>query len=119
MSTVTKTTPKPSYKDRKFTPRPAKTAEERLPQLYRALTDQVDGAHFQNAIKTCKKSELSRNIGEGRIMQEDYNRKGDVTTSNLGVERQDGVYTVVWGAPAFTSNGALTRARSTGAMLNT
>ncbi|WVW83191.1 hypothetical protein I302_105209 [Kwoniella bestiolae CBS 10118] len=38
-----------------FTPRPPRSAEERLPKLYRALTDQVDDGYFANAIKTCKK----------------------------------------------------------------
>ncbi|KAK4685474.1 signal recognition particle subunit SRP72, partial [Tremellales sp. Uapishka_1] len=38
-----------------FVPRPARSAEERLPRLYKALTDQVDEGHFANAIKTCKK----------------------------------------------------------------
>ncbi|WVR05118.1 hypothetical protein IAU60_002130 [Kwoniella sp. DSM 27419] len=42
-------------KRRAFVPRPPRSAEERLPKLYRALTDQVDDGHLQNAIKTCKK----------------------------------------------------------------
>ncbi|CAD6577284.1 MAG: hypothetical protein TREMPRED_001899 [Tremellales sp. Tagirdzhanova-0007] len=37
---------------RSFTPRPPRSADERLPTLYRALTDQVDDGYFQNAIKT-------------------------------------------------------------------
>ncbi|BEJ16066.1 hypothetical protein CspHIS471_0506710 [Cutaneotrichosporon sp. HIS471] len=39
---------------RKFTPRPARPASERLPRLYRALTDQVNDGFFDNAKKTCK-----------------------------------------------------------------
>ncbi|KAK8869879.1 hypothetical protein IAR55_000447 [Kwoniella newhampshirensis] len=42
-------------KRKAFVPRRPRTAEEKLPQLYRALTDQVDDGYFQNAIKTCKK----------------------------------------------------------------
>ncbi|RSH91272.1 hypothetical protein EHS25_009571 [Saitozyma podzolica] len=42
-------------KGRVFTPRPPRSAEERLPKLYHGLTDQLDGGYFQNAIKTCKK----------------------------------------------------------------
>ncbi|WVF72273.1 hypothetical protein IAT40_007085 [Kwoniella sp. CBS 6097] len=38
-----------------FVPRAPRTPEERLPKLYRALTDQVDDGYFDNAIKTCKK----------------------------------------------------------------
>ncbi|EIW69627.1 hypothetical protein TREMEDRAFT_68788 [Tremella mesenterica DSM 1558] len=40
---------------RSFTPRSPKSAEERLPQLYRGLVDQVNDGYFQNAIKTCRK----------------------------------------------------------------
>ncbi|WWC61202.1 uncharacterized protein I303_103782 [Kwoniella dejecticola CBS 10117] len=40
---------------RTFTPRPPRSVEERLPKLYRALTDQVDDGYYANAIKTCKK----------------------------------------------------------------
>ncbi|KAI9638379.1 uncharacterized protein MKK02DRAFT_36142 [Dioszegia hungarica] len=42
-------------KKREFKPRPPRSAEERLPKLYHGLTDQVDGGHFQNAIKSCRK----------------------------------------------------------------
>lgn len=42
---------------RKFTPRPPIPAAERLPCLYRALTDQVNDGYFDNAKKTCKRSE--------------------------------------------------------------
>ncbi|OCF55321.1 signal recognition particle subunit SRP72 [Kwoniella mangroviensis CBS 10435] len=45
----------PSKGRKTFTPRPARSAEERLPKLYRSLTDQVDDGYFTNAIKTCKK----------------------------------------------------------------
>ncbi|ORY33731.1 hypothetical protein BCR39DRAFT_518912 [Naematelia encephala] len=38
-----------------FTPRPPRSPEERLPRLYRSLTDQVDDGHLTNAIKTCRK----------------------------------------------------------------
>ncbi|WVQ98657.1 hypothetical protein IAU59_005788 [Kwoniella sp. CBS 9459] len=38
-----------------FVPRGPRTVEERLPKLYRALTDQVDDGYFDNAVKTCKK----------------------------------------------------------------
>lgn len=40
-----------------FQPKAARPVEERLPKLYRALTDQVEGSHFAGAMKTCKKSE--------------------------------------------------------------
>lgn len=40
-----------------FTPRPPLSAAERLPKLYRALTDQVNDGYFDNAKQTCKKSE--------------------------------------------------------------
>ncbi|WWC69534.1 uncharacterized protein I206_103476 [Kwoniella pini CBS 10737] len=40
---------------RTFTPRPPRSIEERLPKLYRALTDQVDDGYYANAIRTCKK----------------------------------------------------------------
>lgn len=39
-----------------FKPKDPLPAEERLPKLYRALTDQVEGSHFDGAVKTCKKS---------------------------------------------------------------
>ncbi|ORX39803.1 hypothetical protein BD324DRAFT_615041 [Kockovaella imperatae] len=55
MSTNQKTSAGHDAKRRKFTPRPARSAEERLPTLYRGLTDQVNDGHFQNAIKTCRK----------------------------------------------------------------
>lgn len=42
---------------RKFTPRAPIPAAERLPRLYRALTDQVNDGYFDNAKKTCKRSE--------------------------------------------------------------
>lgn len=48
--------PKPGDK-RKWTPRPARPASERLPKLYRALADQVNDGYFDNAKKTCRKSE--------------------------------------------------------------
>ncbi|WRT67060.1 uncharacterized protein IL334_004026 [Kwoniella shivajii] len=51
MSTLEKST----NKKKSFTARPPRSAEERLPKLYRALTDQVDDGYFVNAIKTCKK----------------------------------------------------------------
>ncbi|KAL1411291.1 hypothetical protein Q8F55_002242 [Vanrija albida] len=38
-----------------FTPRPPLSAAERLPKLYRALTDQVNDGYFDNAKQTCKK----------------------------------------------------------------
>jgi signal recognition particle subunit SRP72 len=41
---------------RKFTPRAPAPVTERLPKLYRALTDQVNDGVFDNAKKTCKKS---------------------------------------------------------------
>ncbi|KAE8538054.1 hypothetical protein D1P53_006121 [Cryptococcus gattii VGV] len=47
--------PASTPKRKPFTPRPPRPAEERLPKLYRALTDQVDDGYFENAIKTCKK----------------------------------------------------------------
>ncbi|CAK9780893.1 hypothetical protein CC85DRAFT_284709 [Cutaneotrichosporon oleaginosum] len=40
---------------RKFTPRPPLPAAQRLPRLYRALTDQVNDGFFDNAKKTCKR----------------------------------------------------------------
>lgn len=50
--------PKPQPGDkRKWTPRPARPASERLPKLYRALADQVNDGYFDNAKKTCRKSE--------------------------------------------------------------
>lgn len=42
---------------RKWVPRPARPASERLPKLYRALADQVNDGYFDNAKKTCRKSE--------------------------------------------------------------
>ena len=67
MSTAqTKTSTTSGSGRRKFTPRPPRSAGERLPRLYRGLTDQVDEGHFANAIKTCKKSgsySLGQNIG--------------------------------------------------------
>jgi hypothetical protein len=39
-----------------FKPKEPLPAAERLPKLYRALTDQVEGSHFAGAIKTCQKS---------------------------------------------------------------
>ncbi|WWD15845.1 hypothetical protein CI109_100269 [Kwoniella shandongensis] len=53
MSTAKATTA--TTKRKVFVARPPRSAEERLPQLYRALTDQVDDGYFQNAIKTSKK----------------------------------------------------------------
>ncbi|KAL7422266.1 hypothetical protein Q5752_002912 [Cryptotrichosporon argae] len=47
--------PTPATARPKFSPRPPRSAEERLPLLYRALTDQIDDGHFQNAKKTCRK----------------------------------------------------------------
>ncbi|OCF35430.1 signal recognition particle subunit SRP72 [Kwoniella heveanensis BCC8398] len=44
-----------SGKRKPFVPRAPRSPEERLPKLYRALTDQVDDGYFENAIKTCKK----------------------------------------------------------------
>lgn len=41
---------------KKWTPRPARPASERLPKLYRALADQVNDGYFDNAKKTCRKS---------------------------------------------------------------
>ncbi|TXT13786.1 hypothetical protein VHUM_01153 [Vanrija humicola] len=38
-----------------FTPRAPLSAAERLPKLYRALTDQVNDGYFDNAKQTCKK----------------------------------------------------------------
>lgn len=63
-------------KGRVFTPRPARSAEERLPKLYHGLTDQLDGGHFQNAIKTCKKSECGGSYPWGDVCQEvaDYQK---------------------------------------------
>lgn len=49
---------KPGEK-RKWTPRPARPASERLPKLYRALADQVNDGYFDNAKKTCRKSEYT------------------------------------------------------------
>lgn len=46
---------KPDYAKRKFTPRAPLPAAERLPKLYRALTDQVHDGYFDNAKKTCKR----------------------------------------------------------------
>jgi len=40
-----------------FTPKPPRPAAERLPKLYRGLTDQINEGHLANAKKTCKKSE--------------------------------------------------------------
>lgn len=51
--------PTSTPKRKPFSPKPPRPAEERLPKLYRALTDQVDDGYFENAIKTCKKSESS------------------------------------------------------------
>lgn len=51
---------------RKFTPRPPIPAAERLPRLYRALTDQVNDGYFDNAKKTCKRSELTRGAAWSR-----------------------------------------------------
>ncbi len=49
-----------TLKRKASTPRPPRIASDRLPVLYRALTDQVDDGYFHNAISTCKKSELLR-----------------------------------------------------------
>lgn len=53
--TSSKPAAKPDYSKRKFTPRAPLPAAERLPKLYRALTDQVHDNHFDNAKKTCKR----------------------------------------------------------------
>lgn len=53
MPAATKTAPKNRTP---FQPKPPRPVEERLPKLYRALTDQVEGSHFTGAITTCKKS---------------------------------------------------------------
>ncbi|WWC90115.1 uncharacterized protein L201_005048 [Kwoniella dendrophila CBS 6074] len=45
----------PTKSRKTFTPRPPRSVEERLPKLYRALTDQIDDGYYSNAIKTCKK----------------------------------------------------------------
>jgi signal recognition particle subunit SRP72 len=52
---------------RKFTPRPPLPAAERLPRLYRALTDQVNDGFFDNAKKTCKRSEWRQRSGTRRL----------------------------------------------------
>ncbi|WVQ71587.1 hypothetical protein IAR50_001127 [Cryptococcus sp. DSM 104548] len=45
----------PAPKPKVFTPKPPRPVEERLPRLYRSLSDQVDEGYFENAVKTCKK----------------------------------------------------------------
>jgi len=50
-------TPAAGKDGHKFTPRPPAPVAERLPKLYRALTDQVNDGFFDNAKKTCKKGE--------------------------------------------------------------
>jgi len=41
-----------------FKPKPPRPAAERLPKLYRGLTDQINEGHLANAKKTCRKSML-------------------------------------------------------------
>lgn len=60
--------PASTPKRKPFTPKPSRPAEERLPKLYRALTDQVDDGYFENAIKTCKKSEFFPRVGLRSLM---------------------------------------------------
>ena len=61
---ATKTTPG----KKAFVPRPTRPAEERLPKLYRGLTDQLDEGHFANAIKTCRKSAFLASFSGWRLI---------------------------------------------------
>ena len=50
----TNTTSKPKTK---FTPRPPISPEEKLKKLYAGLVDQINEGYYDNAVRTCRKSE--------------------------------------------------------------
>ncbi|ODN84734.1 hypothetical protein, variant 1 [Cryptococcus amylolentus CBS 6039] len=55
MAPQTKAPPTTAPKSKGFTPKPPRPVEERLPRLYRSLSDQINEGYFENAVKTCKK----------------------------------------------------------------